>query len=276
MGQLVVAYVKSVGTGSYLTESSGHQNRKLQLSLDPKHTNRALTVDTVTSNMLLQGTVESIEAKGYMLDLGLKDEAKAFVKFDKNSSEGKLAEGTLVKVIVQGKTSKLVKCSLQTDTPADDDQASSALQPVKTDLAQVTPHTLKPGFVVSAKVQKLYENGLELSFLGGMTGTVFADHLAKSSASKYKLGEKVQAVVISQDIASKATALSLLPSLLKLEQVVVAGLQAAVGQVFSEVKVERKVFGNSYHIRLQNSPLVLGLLHKSNIPRPEDLEGGDA
>ena len=154
MGQLVVAYVKSVGTGSYLTESSGHQNRKLQLSLDPKHTNRALTVDTVTSNMLLQGTVESIEAKGYMLDLGLKDEAKAFVKFDKNSSEGKLAEGTLVKVIVQGKTSKLVKCSLQTDTPADDDQASSALQPVKTDLAQVTPHTLKPGFVVSAKVQK--------------------------------------------------------------------------------------------------------------------------
>ena len=68
----------------------------------------------------------------------------------------------------------------------------------------------------------------------------------------------------------------MLPSLLKLEQVEVAGLQAAVGQVFNDVKVERKVFGNSYHIRLQNSPLVLGLLHKSNIPRPEDLEGDDA
>ena len=122
IGQLVVAYVKSVGTGSYLTESSGHQNRKLQLSLDPKLTNRALTVDTVTSNMLLQGTVESIEAKGYMLDLGLKDEAKAFVKFDKRSvGESKLAEGTLIRAIVQGKTSKLVKCSFQADASAADD-----------------------------------------------------------------------------------------------------------------------------------------------------------
>jgi len=62
---------------------------------------------------------------------------------------------------------------------------------VKTDLAQVTPHTLKPGFLVSAKVQKLYENGLELTFLGGMTGTVFADHLSKAASTKYKLGEKV-------------------------------------------------------------------------------------
>ena len=46
--------------------------------------------------------------------------------------------------------------------------------------------------------------------------------------------------------------------------------------MFNDVKVERKVFGNSYQIRLQNSPMVLGLLHKSNIPKPEDLEGDDA
>ncbi len=68
---------------------------------------------------------------------------------------------------------------------------------VKTDMASVTPHTLKPGFAVSGKVAKLYENGLEITFLGGMTGTVFADHLSKANASKYKLGEKVQALVIS-------------------------------------------------------------------------------
>ena len=85
------------------------------------------------------------------------------------------------------------------------------MQQVKTDLAQVTPHTLKPGFLVSAKIQKLFTNGVEVSFLGGMTGTIFADHLAKSNVTKYKIGEKLQAIVISQDIASKATALSALP-----------------------------------------------------------------
>mmetsp|Transcript_3298 Transcript_3298/g.3862 ORF Transcript_3298/g.3862 Transcript_3298/m.3862 type:complete len:324 (-) Transcript_3298:297-1268(-) len=115
-----------------------------------------------------------------------------------------------------------------------------------------------------------------------MTGTVFADHLAKSSATKYKLGEKVQAVVISQDIASKATALSMLPSLITLKNLRrVDGAQAlempcAVGQIFNDVRVERKVFGNSYQLRLQNSPMLLGMLHKSNIPKPEDLLAEEA
>ena len=31
--------------------------------------------------------VESKEAKGYMIDLGIKDKAKAFVKFDKSLSD---------------------------------------------------------------------------------------------------------------------------------------------------------------------------------------------
>ena len=36
------------------------------------------------------------------------------------------------------------------------------------------------------------------------------------------------------------------------------------------MKVERKIFGNSYLIRLDDTPLI-GLLHKSNIPQQEDL-----
>jgi len=137
----------------------------------------------------------------------------------------------------------------------------------------VTPHTLKPGFAVSAKVQKLYENGLEVTFLGGMTGTIFADHLSKSNASKYKLGEKVQAVVISQDIASKATALSLQMNLLKMQPKETTG---TVGQVYRDVKVEKKVYGKSYLIKLAGgSPPVYGLLHKSNIPKPDDLVDED-
>ena len=58
-------------------------------------------------------------------------------------------------------------------------------------------HTLKPGYLVSAKIVKLFENGLELSFLGGMKGTVFVDHLNKDSIAKYKTGEKIQARVVS-------------------------------------------------------------------------------
>jgi hypothetical protein len=77
--------------------------------------------------MLLQGSIESLETKGYMIDLGLKDESKAFVKFPKNT-EKRLTEKTLVQVLVASKTSKLIRCSLLTNNTAssveDEDDAT--------------------------------------------------------------------------------------------------------------------------------------------------------
>lgn len=216
--------------------------------------------------MVMQGLVESKESKGFIINLGLKDKAKGFAKFSKTSADDDVKVGSLVQVIVQGKTSKVIRCQFLTQLQTADENAAK-LQQVKTDLATVTPHTLKPGFSVSAKVQKLFTNGIEVSFLGGMTGTIFADHIVKSNPSKYKVGEKVTAVVISQDISSKATALTLKPSLLKLEE---QKKSCEIGQLYSQVKVEKKVYGNSYLIRLDSH--TVGLLHKSNIPKPEELQ----
>ena len=86
-------------------------------------------------------------------------------------------------VLVKSQTSKVIRCEIS--------NSENAYQVVKTSLADVTMHTLKPGYLVSAKIVKLFENGLELSFLGGMHGTVFVDHLNKDSIAKYKTGEKI-------------------------------------------------------------------------------------
>ena len=48
--------------------------------------------------MVLQGTVESKELKGYIINLGFKDSAKGFVKFE--DAPEKLKSGSLVQVIV--------------------------------------------------------------------------------------------------------------------------------------------------------------------------------
>jgi len=111
-GQLVIGSVLAQGKASYMTETSGNQNRKLQLSLEAKLVNRGLTAETITTSMVLQGVVESKETKGYMVDLGLKDKAKAFVKFDKAASVAEEKQvGDLVHVIVQRKTSKVIRCA---------------------------------------------------------------------------------------------------------------------------------------------------------------------
>lgn len=70
--------------------------------------------------------------------------------------------------------------------------------------------------MVNSKVAKLFENGIELSFLGGMSGTVFVDHIGRESISNFKVGEKVKARVTAHDIASKKTTLSLLDHIVQL------------------------------------------------------------
>ncbi len=127
--------------------------------------------------MFIQATIQSKEEKGYFLDLGFKDGAKGFLKQDAAAT---YEINQLVQVVVVSTTSKLVKVS--TDLTQCVQSTESVL---------VNEHTLKPGFLVNAKVAKIFENGLEISFLGGMTGTVFVDHTGKDNVSKFKIGEKL-------------------------------------------------------------------------------------
>ena len=91
--------VLAVGTSEYNQSSSGNKNRKLQLSIDPMWINRGIESTKVTPGMLLQGSIESKELKGYVVNLGLKDQAKGFVPFENAASKAEV--GSLVHVTVQ-------------------------------------------------------------------------------------------------------------------------------------------------------------------------------
>lgn len=70
---------------------------------------------------------------------------------------------------------------------------------------------MKPGFLLSSKVTKLYENGLELSILGGLVATCFVDHLPKGTnlLKDFKIGQKLSARVISVNSISNKVQVSL-------------------------------------------------------------------
>lgn len=55
--------------------------------------------------------MESKEAKGYVVDLGLKDGAKGFIKM----AEGDLLIGGLVSVLVKSASNKVIRCDLLTE-----------------------------------------------------------------------------------------------------------------------------------------------------------------
>ena len=106
---------------------------------------------------------------------------------------------------------------------------------------------------------KLFENGLEISFLGGMTGTVFADHTERDSISNFKVGEKVKARVTAHDVESKTTTLSLLSHIVNLQPKVLSEL----GTVFEKAKVQKLLYGGSYLVKIGNT---VAFLHKSHLP----------
>lgn len=92
-----------------------------------------------------------------------------------------------------------------------------------------------------------------------MQGTIFADHCGRELA-KFKVGEKLQARVISHDISSKKTGLSLLPHITQMTKVGFSDV--SVGQVFEKVKVDKVMYGDSFQVKL--GPKVTGFLHKMN------------
>lgn len=125
---------------------------------------------------------------------------------------------------------------------------------------------MKPGFSVSAKVTKVFENGLEVSFLGGMTGTIFVDHINKESVSSYKVGEKIQPRIISVDVATKMICLSLLPHITKFENANdKVAKKVSIGQVFNNVKVAKLSYGSSFIIELDKQ--LKGFLHKTHLKK---------
>jgi hypothetical protein len=157
VGQLVVAAVTAIGTGQHNTETSGNLNRKLQLSLEPSVVNVNLKGEAVTENMLFQALVQSREAKGYMLDLGFKDKAAGFVKFSTENEEMNGFEaGELIQVLTSSSANKnIVKCEMASTA------GTAVCRPVnKATDAKVTINTVKPGFLVDAKVAKVFENGV--------------------------------------------------------------------------------------------------------------------
>jgi len=100
-----------------------------------------------------------------------------------------------------------------------------------------------------------------------MTGTVFIDHLSRDVA-KFKVGEKVQARCIMQDVSTKTTCLSMLPHIIGMSK---SAEMPEIGTTFDKVKVQKLVYGESYQIKLPTGNTV-AFLHKSHLPGAQKKE----
>lgn len=226
------------------SDKSYNQNsKKLQLTDNLNIFNTFLSAQKLQKGMQLQGLVESKEDKGYMINLCLKDGTKAFLNY-KNYKGRELKEGEEVSVILKGtinKSQKIIKCVHQS---AIDDLEEWAID-YNTELNY---ECAKPGFLVKAKIEKIVDNGVRVTFGQGVSGVIFVDHL-QNDISKYKKKKYITARVISVDFEKKRIGLSELPHLVNLTP---TQNTYQKGEVFTNGKILKRIYGNCCLIEAEN------------------------
>ncbi|PRP78641.1 hypothetical protein PROFUN_08639 [Planoprotostelium fungivorum] len=193
LGMYVHVIVTKIDTAS--------EQFRIELSAKPELVNARLQASHLTAGRIIVAAVDSIEEKGYGLQLGvdgvdtfiLKDQVeKEEYSTNKWGNEGRRPQkGELLPVIITEKKGRVVKVSLKWD---------KIQQHTTKEEDVLTMDTLYPGMLVRAKVNEVLDNGLFLNFLGYFVGTVHRDVMLEGSAQK---SEKVKARILSINYETK-------------------------------------------------------------------------
>jgi ribosomal protein S1 len=149
----------------------------VQLSLRGVHVNAGLTRDELRRGMLLSGCVASVTDRGYLVETGIEggdafiarnddDDAAAGDNNNERLRVGQPISGVLLDVPERGRLQMAINGSVALTAPSSSSSSSS-----------VPLRSLRAGARVSARVTAHVDNGIVVSFLGYLAGTISTEHL---------------------------------------------------------------------------------------------------
>ncbi|XP_031144955.1 protein RRP5 homolog isoform X2 [Sander lucioperca] len=182
----------------------------IQLSINPKLINKALTSTSLKAGMVLSGCVESVEDHGYIVDIGING-TKAFLHKkavkDKHNPEdltvGQYVTSQVEEVKNDGRVVRLsVSPPAVAQACAESEQGWNLTN-------------LLPGLLVKATIKKVTKHGLILDFLSSFSGQVDFLHMEPGQTSSYTEGAEVRACVLYVEPSTRLVGLSLRSYLLQ-------------------------------------------------------------
>ncbi|TNM85943.1 hypothetical protein fugu_008214 [Takifugu bimaculatus] len=189
-------------------DTSKGGNLSIQLSINPKLVNKALTTSSLNAGMVLSGCVESVEDHGYIVDIGIKG-TNAFLpkkKGPNNQEDLKVGQYVTSTVEAVKNEGRVVRLSVS--------QLNSSQACIRSTQGWNLTNLL-PGLLVNATIKKVTKHGLSVSFLSSFTGQVDFLHMEPKEASSYKEGDEVRACVLYVEPSTRLVALSLRSYLLQ-------------------------------------------------------------
>uniref|UniRef100_A0A8D0CUM6 Protein RRP5 homolog n=1 Tax=Sander lucioperca TaxID=283035 RepID=A0A8D0CUM6_SANLU len=182
----------------------------IQLSINPKLINKALTSTSLKAGMVLSGCVESVEDHGYIVDIGING-TKAFLHKkavkDKHNPEdltvGQYVTSQVEEVKNDGRVVRLsVSPPAVAQACAESEQGWNLTN-------------LLPGLLVKATIKKVTKHGLILDFLSSFSGQVDFLHMEPGQTSILHQSTQVRACVLYVEPSTRLVGLSLRSYLLQ-------------------------------------------------------------
>ncbi|KAM7009922.1 protein RRP5 homolog [Tautogolabrus adspersus] len=243
----------------------------IQLSINPKLVNKALTSSSLKAGMVLSGCVESVEDHGYIVDIGISG-TKAFLPkkpvtdIHDNSDELKVGQYVTAQVEEAKNGGRVARLSVSPPTVAQA-WAESAQGWNLTNLL--------PGLLVKATIKKVTKHGLLLDFLSSFSGQVDFLHMEPDQKSSYTEGSEVRACVLYVEPSTRLVGLSLRGYLLQpgtRVETCPAGVDR-IGEVVKDCKMSSMHHMSGAMLELPDQTLVFvhrNHLKEANVPANEN------
>ncbi|TPX58764.1 hypothetical protein SpCBS45565_g07918 [Spizellomyces sp. 'palustris'] len=278
IGQVVSCVVTDLehdtGTGEEGTDKASGR-RRVALSLKPEAVNANLSTGDLVEGFMLPATIMSEEDHGYILSFGIEGISGFLLRKNANTYISERNGGRPLKVgqLVYGGVLKIDDTRRVVSVTLDSAGLTKSVIPAS---HAAGFDTLKAGALVNAKIKAVLDNGLLLTFLGVLEGTINLAHAGlvvrnpeEDLDAHYKAGQKVRARILYISASRKKIALTLAPHLLNsvpyqfppqsvvdvgsiVEGLAITRIDGKVG-----VLVEHPTYGLGYtHIsRLSDSPI---------------------
>ncbi|XP_054634148.1 protein RRP5 homolog isoform X2 [Dunckerocampus dactyliophorus] len=238
----------------------------VQLSINPKLVNKALTSSALKAGMVLSGCVDSIEDHGYIVDIGVTG-TKAFLpkktEKEKHNHNSELKVGQYLTFQLQEvkNDGRLVRLSVYS-APGSQACAESHHGWTLTNLL--------PGLLVKATIAKVTKHGLLLDFLSSFSGQVDFLNMERDKASSYTEGSKVQARVLYVEPSTRLIGMSLRSYLVQPETRIITTPACGdrIGEVVKDCKITSVHHMSGAMLELPDG--TLAFVHRTHLKEPNE------
>ncbi|KAI8900511.1 hypothetical protein BC833DRAFT_523413 [Globomyces pollinis-pini] len=214
-----------------ISVSNATSKKRIDLTVNPSSINSKLESNSIT----LPATVQSKEDHGYVIDFGI-DGVSGFLSLKECKELPKdLLPGQIVNTVVMksGQDKKIIPVSCGAKYLIDGNLPANTSLEID---------QLIGGFAVQAKVSTVFENGVQVSFLGMFEGFVDHFHLGLEDdmdvEKNFKVGQKFRCRVLYYDPETKKIALTRLKHLLEWKTLIFED-EYKIGSIQKDITVLR-------------------------------------